>query len=105
MPKGYKARPEQVILFTVSAWDNRPQHIHQRFEAADAAARRARQTHRGAGNEVARLRADSGSGCRAKPLRSFAVISLMLGLYAGWLRQPIAQAAMSTLCRCGAGHE
>jgi hypothetical protein len=28
MPKGYKARPEQVILFTVSAWDsNCPQHI------------------------------------------------------------------------------
>jgi uncharacterized protein len=37
MPEGYKARPEQVILFTVSAWDaNCPQHIPQRFEAADA---------------------------------------------------------------------
>ena len=36
MPDGYKARPEQVILFTVSAWDaNCPQHIPQRFEAAD----------------------------------------------------------------------
>ena len=35
MPKGYKARPAQVILFTVSAWDaNCPQHIPQRFEAA-----------------------------------------------------------------------
>jgi predicted pyridoxine 5'-phosphate oxidase superfamily flavin-nucleotide-binding protein len=38
MPKGYKARPEQVILFTVSAWDtNCHQHIPQRFEAADVA--------------------------------------------------------------------
>jgi predicted pyridoxine 5'-phosphate oxidase superfamily flavin-nucleotide-binding protein len=39
MPADYKARPEQVILFTVSAWDsNCPQHIPQRFEAADVAA-------------------------------------------------------------------
>jgi predicted pyridoxine 5'-phosphate oxidase superfamily flavin-nucleotide-binding protein len=36
MPKGYKARPEQVIVFTVAAWDaNCPQHIPMRFEAAD----------------------------------------------------------------------
>jgi predicted pyridoxine 5'-phosphate oxidase superfamily flavin-nucleotide-binding protein len=36
MPKAYKARAEQVILFTVSAWDaNCQQHIPQRFEAAD----------------------------------------------------------------------
>lgn len=39
MPPDYKARPEQVILFTVSTWDaNCPQHIPQRFEAADVAA-------------------------------------------------------------------
>ncbi|WP_027061740.1 pyridoxamine 5'-phosphate oxidase family protein [Mesorhizobium loti] len=39
MPRDYKARPEQVILFTVSTWDaNCPQHIPQRFEAADVAA-------------------------------------------------------------------
>jgi predicted pyridoxine 5'-phosphate oxidase superfamily flavin-nucleotide-binding protein len=39
MPKDYKARPEQVILFTVAAWDmNCPQHIPRRFEAADVAA-------------------------------------------------------------------
>ncbi len=39
MPPGYKARPEQVLLFTVQAWDaNCPQHIPQRFEAADVAA-------------------------------------------------------------------
>ena len=36
MPQGYKARPEQVILFRVSAWDtNCPQHIPQKFDAAD----------------------------------------------------------------------
>ncbi|HUN58450.1 MAG TPA: pyridoxamine 5'-phosphate oxidase family protein [Candidatus Binataceae bacterium] len=35
-PEGYRARVEQVILFTLSAWDsNCPQHIPQRFEAAE----------------------------------------------------------------------
>ena len=39
MPEGYKARPEQAYVLTVSAWDaNCPQHIPQRFEAADVAA-------------------------------------------------------------------
>lgn len=39
MPRGYKARPEQVILFKISAWDtNCPQHIPQKFDAADVAA-------------------------------------------------------------------
>lgn len=39
MPKGYKARPEQVVLFKISAWDtNCPQHIPQKFDAADVAA-------------------------------------------------------------------
>jgi predicted pyridoxine 5'-phosphate oxidase superfamily flavin-nucleotide-binding protein len=39
MLQGYKARPEQVILFTISAWDtNCPQHIPQKFDAADVAA-------------------------------------------------------------------
>jgi predicted pyridoxine 5'-phosphate oxidase superfamily flavin-nucleotide-binding protein len=39
MPKGYKARPEQVILFKISAWDtNCQQHIPQKFDAADVAA-------------------------------------------------------------------
>ena len=38
-PQGYKARPEQVILFKVAAWDtNCPQHIPQKFDAADVAA-------------------------------------------------------------------
>lgn len=39
LPQAYKARPEQVILFTVSAWDeNCSQHIPQRFDSADVAA-------------------------------------------------------------------
>lgn len=39
MPEGYPARPEQVLLFTVHAWDaNCPQHIPARFEAEDVLA-------------------------------------------------------------------
>jgi predicted pyridoxine 5'-phosphate oxidase superfamily flavin-nucleotide-binding protein len=39
MPQGYKARPEQVILFKIAAWDtNCPQHIPQKFDAPDVAA-------------------------------------------------------------------
>jgi predicted pyridoxine 5'-phosphate oxidase superfamily flavin-nucleotide-binding protein len=39
MPADYRARAEQVLLFTVTAWDvNCPQHIPQRFEAADVQA-------------------------------------------------------------------
>jgi predicted pyridoxine 5'-phosphate oxidase superfamily flavin-nucleotide-binding protein len=38
MPPGYRARSAQALLFTVTAWDvNCPQHIPQRFEAADVA--------------------------------------------------------------------
>jgi predicted pyridoxine 5'-phosphate oxidase superfamily flavin-nucleotide-binding protein len=47
LPEGYKARPEQVILFTVSAWSsNCPQHIPRRFEAADVAAALAERDNR-----------------------------------------------------------
>ena len=47
MPEGYKARPEQAFIFTVSAWDaNCPQHIPQRFEAADVAAALAERDRR-----------------------------------------------------------
>ncbi|MBZ9763746.1 pyridoxamine 5'-phosphate oxidase family protein [Mesorhizobium sp. CA8] len=59
MPADYKARPEQTILFTVTAWDaNCPQHIPQRFEAADVAAALAERDRRIAGleQEIARLR-------------------------------------------------
>ncbi len=39
MPSGYRARPEQVIVFKIAAWDtNCPQHIPQKFDAADVAA-------------------------------------------------------------------
>lgn len=39
MPAGYPARPEQVVLFQVEAWDvNCPQHIPQKLDAADVAA-------------------------------------------------------------------
>jgi uncharacterized protein len=39
MPEGYKGRPEQVILFTVAAWDkNCSAHIPLRLEAAAVAA-------------------------------------------------------------------
>ncbi len=39
MPKGYRARGEQVILFEIAAWStNCPQHIPQKFDAGDVAA-------------------------------------------------------------------
>src|SRR5712672_942289 len=39
MRQGYKAPPEQVILFRIAAWHtNCPQHIPQKFDAADVAA-------------------------------------------------------------------
>jgi uncharacterized protein len=38
MPTQYRAKPEQVILFEVDAWDtNCPQHIPQKLDAADVA--------------------------------------------------------------------
>jgi predicted pyridoxine 5'-phosphate oxidase superfamily flavin-nucleotide-binding protein len=38
MPEGYRARPEQAILFDVEAWDvNCPQHIPQKLDAAEVA--------------------------------------------------------------------
>ena len=38
MPAGYNAKPEQAILFKVTAWDiNCRQHIPQKFDAADVA--------------------------------------------------------------------
>jgi uncharacterized protein len=47
MPTNYKARAEQVILFTISARDvNCPQHIPRRFEAADVDAALAERDER-----------------------------------------------------------
>jgi predicted pyridoxine 5'-phosphate oxidase superfamily flavin-nucleotide-binding protein len=60
MPDGYRARPEQAILFTVSAWNvNCQQHIPQRFDAADVAAALAARDDRinALEAEVARLQA------------------------------------------------
>ncbi|RWA68933.1 pyridoxamine 5'-phosphate oxidase family protein [Mesorhizobium sp.] len=64
MPAIYKARPEQSILFTITAWDaNCPQHIPQRFEAADVAAALAERDRRIADleREVAGLRDSAGN--------------------------------------------
>lgn len=39
MPRGYKARPEQAIMFRIKAWDmNCHQHIPQKLDVADVAA-------------------------------------------------------------------
>jgi uncharacterized protein len=39
MPEDYRAKPEQVIVFEVEAWDmNCPQHIPVKLDAADVAA-------------------------------------------------------------------
>jgi uncharacterized protein len=70
MPEGYAARPEQAIVFTVEAWDtNCPQHIPQKFDAADVAATvhklQARITELEAENEE--LRRWIGSAAAASP--------------------------------------
>ena len=47
MPQHYRARPEQVIRFKIVAWDvNCPQHIPQRFEADQVAAKLAQRDER-----------------------------------------------------------
>jgi uncharacterized protein len=59
LPDGYKATPEQTILFAVTAWNaNCPRHIPQRFEAADVAAALIERDNRikALEAEVARLR-------------------------------------------------
>jgi uncharacterized protein len=65
MPEGYKARPSQVILFKVHAWDaNCPQHIPQRIDAADVARVLQERDERIAALEVqlAKLQAKTGQG-------------------------------------------
>jgi uncharacterized protein len=64
MPQGYKARPEQVILFKISAWDtNCPQHIPQKFDAAGVATALASRDARIAEleAELAALKGQAGS--------------------------------------------
>lgn len=54
MPAGYAAKPEQVIVFTVAAWDsNCPQHIPQKVNVSDVAA-----TVEGLQRRVAELEAE-----------------------------------------------
>jgi predicted pyridoxine 5'-phosphate oxidase superfamily flavin-nucleotide-binding protein len=68
-PKDYKAVPEQAILFKVAAWDaNCPQHIPQRFEAADVAAALADRDRRieELQAEIARLRGESEGSRRGQ---------------------------------------
>lgn len=63
MPPDYTARTEQVILFRVVAWDaNCPQHIPQRFEAADVASALAERDRRIAvlESELRKLRTSIG---------------------------------------------
>jgi hypothetical protein len=63
MPEGYDAQPQQAILFTIEAWDvNCPQHIPQKFDAADVAAAVEKLEHRigELETENARLRASLG---------------------------------------------
>ncbi|TPL87343.1 pyridoxamine 5'-phosphate oxidase family protein [Mesorhizobium sp. B2-3-12] len=67
MPQDYRARPEQVILLTASAWDaNCPQHIPQRFEAADVAAALGERDRRiqHLEQEIARLKGISGAAAK-----------------------------------------
>ncbi len=57
MPEGTDARPEQVILFTVEAWDtNCPMYIPQKFDADEVGAAMARLEARIEGLEQENLR-------------------------------------------------
>ena len=63
MPEAYQARPEQAILFSVSAWDeNCPRHIPRRLDAAEVAAELAERDRRieALEAEVRRLQAARG---------------------------------------------
>ena len=63
MPDGYRVQGEQAVLFEVEAWDaNCPQHIPQKFDAADVAAALAERDARIAElqAECAKLRARFG---------------------------------------------
>jgi predicted pyridoxine 5'-phosphate oxidase superfamily flavin-nucleotide-binding protein len=62
MPENYRARPEQALLFRVSAWDrNCPQHIPRLLKLADVAAMIAERDARIAALE-ARLAATGSQG-------------------------------------------
>jgi len=64
MEPGYKARPERVVLFDVTAWDvNCPQHIPRKLDLEDVEADRSALVARVAELEavVARLKAGAGA--------------------------------------------
>jgi predicted pyridoxine 5'-phosphate oxidase superfamily flavin-nucleotide-binding protein len=62
MPEGYKASPEQIMIFTVLAWDaNCPQHIPPRFEAEDVLSALQAKDRRIAELEAALDRLESGT--------------------------------------------
>lgn len=70
MPKAYRARGEQVILFEVAAWDtNCNQHIPQKFDAGDVAAALAAREARIAQleAEVAALKREADAAAIAAP--------------------------------------
>ena len=57
MPANYKARPEQVIVFTITAWDaNCPQHIPVRLDADKVKAALDQRDHRIAALEAELVR-------------------------------------------------
>ena len=57
MPANYKARPEQVIVFTIKAWDaNCPQHIPVRLDADKVKAALDQRDHRIAALEAELVR-------------------------------------------------
>jgi uncharacterized protein len=67
----YRARPEQVVLVTVTAWDvNCPQHIPPKVDAADAeravAALRARIDELEAENRRLRAAVDASAACSGR---------------------------------------
>lgn len=73
MPAGVKAKGERAIVFTVKAWDaNCPQHIPQRFEAADVtAALEARDRKIGdLESKIARLESGQRGWGKSQPPRS-----------------------------------
>lgn len=78
MPADYKARGDQAILFRVHAWNaNCPQHIPQRFEAADVARVLEERDRRIAQQEeeIARLKGQlryARAGSRAPDIDNFA---------------------------------
>jgi len=70
MPEGYRARPEQAIVFRVSAWDvNCPQHIPRRLEAEDVETALREKDNRIAQleEELRRLRAVTSAASAAPP--------------------------------------